>query len=34
VSPSGGDEFADVVDRVGSRGSAERPFAGAWVRQS
>jgi len=31
VNPSGGIETADAAVRVGSRGSAERPFAGAWV---
>ena len=33
VNPSGGIETADAAVRVGSRGSAERPFAGVWVRQ-
>jgi len=33
VDPSGGIETAYAAVRVGSRGSAERPFAGVWVRQ-
>jgi len=33
VNPSGGIETADAAVRVESCGTAERPFAGAWVRQ-
>ena len=33
VNPSGGIETADAAVRAGSCGTAERPFAGAWVRQ-